>query len=141
MATEPPNPRYSTTLSSTITTESGNPLTTLIRRLEAATSRLEDIASSSSSIEQQAHGSANGSISAASGIPAGGVDLEALKREGSTATVQQVSKGETEKERAVVPERIGEMDQLLEKEVKAFVDAAGIVEGELVEEQVSFHTA
>lgn len=129
MANETP-PRYTTTLSSNITSESGNPLTTLIRRLEAATSRLEDIASSSASIEQQAHGSANGSISAASGIAAGasGVpNLDALKREGSMATV--VKKQE-------VPARIGEMDQLIEGEVEKFVEAAKAVDGELVEEQV-----
>ena len=121
--------RYSS--GSPIPVKADNPLTVLIHRLEAATSRLEDIASSSGSIEQQA----NGSISAASGegmptsssmpdLPKGG------SREASTATVQHVSQP-----KEPLPASIEEMDKLIESEVKGFVDASKGLDS-LVEEQV-----
>ena len=120
-----------------------DPLTRLIRRLEAATSRLEDIASSSGSIEQQA----NGSISAASGtgmptssslpdLPKGG------SREASTNTVIRSAHEKDDDADGdappleVLPERIKEMDQLIDSEVKEFVDASKGLDTQ-VEEQVS----
>jgi adenylyl cyclase-associated protein len=127
----------------TISVPADDPLTRLVRRLEAATSRLEDIASSSGSIEQQA----NGSISAASGagmptsssmpdLPKGG------SREASTNTVIRSAHEKDDEPDVdappleVLPERIKEMDQLIEEEVKEYVDASKGLDT-LVEEQVS----
>ena len=125
-----------------ITLPADEPLTRLVRRLEAATSRLEDIASSGGSIEDQV----NGSISAASGagmpqsnsmpeLPKGG------SREASTSTVIR-SAGEKDEAGGVrgppaedLPERIEEMDQLIENQVKEYVDASKGIDS-LVEEQV-----
>ena len=119
-----------------------DPLTRLVRRLEAATSRLEDIAASSGSIEEQA----NGSISAASGagmpksnsmpdLPKGG------SREASTSTVIR-SAGEKDEAGGAqsppaedLPERIEEMDQLIENQVREYVDSGKGIDP-LVEEQV-----
>ncbi|KAK3711352.1 suppressor of rasval19 [Vermiconidia calcicola] len=105
-----------------------NPLNKLIRRLEAATSRLEDIASSSGTIEQQA----NGSISSDSGMPAANSIIPGLSsskgREASTSTVQPVA--------PQVPARIEDMDELIKKEVKEFLDAGQGLDS-LIEEQAS----
>lgn len=123
-----------------------DPLTRLVRRLEAATSRLEDIASSSGTIEQQA----NGSISAASGadMPTSSSMPDLQKggsREASTGTVirsahekddeddETASKGPQKEE---LPERIQEMDELIEKQVQEFVDAGKALENSLVSDQV-----
>lgn len=124
--------------------DTDDPLTRLIRRLEAATSRLEDIASSSDSIEQQA----NGSISAASGEGGAGMPTSSSmpdlpkggSREASTGTVIRSQGGDEPGVQAppmeVLPERIEEMDKLIEKEVKEYVDASKGLDN-LVEEQVS----
>ena len=123
------------------------PLTRLVRRLEAATSRLEDIASSSGSIEQQA----NGSISAASGdgIPTSNSmpDLpKGASREASTGTVirsahekdDEDEEGEAKApSKEELPERIEEMDQMIEGQVVEFVDTGKALGNPLVEEQVS----
>ena len=105
-----------------------NPLNKLLRRLEAATSRLEDIASSSGTIEQQA----NGSISSDSGMPAASSIIPGLSsskgREASTSTVQPVA--------PQVPARIEDMDELIKKEVREFLDAGQGLDS-LIEEQVS----
>lgn len=121
---------------------SEDPFSRLVRRLEAATSRLEDIASSSGTIEQQA----NGSISAASGagmptsnsmpdLPKGG------SREASTGTVVRSAheNGDGSATAAApkeeLPERIEEMDSLIETKVKDYVEASRGLDP-LVEEQV-----
>ncbi|KAK5175170.1 suppressor of rasval19 [Saxophila tyrrhenica] len=123
--------RYST--SSPVAVSKDNPLNSLIHRLEAATSRLEDIASSTqppSSFDQQP----NGSLSAASGAPASNSmpELTAASKDGSredsTATVQPVSEP--------LPPRIQEMDELIGKEVADF-QAAGKGLDALIEEQAS----
>ena len=133
----------------TTTVPVDDPFSRLIRRLEAATSRLEDIAQSSSdSIEHQAHGP-NGSISAASGegmpksssmpeLPKGG------SREASTGTVirsaQEGDEDDDEEDghttpKEELPERIKEMDELIENELKEFTASSRGIDS-LVEEQV-----
>lgn len=115
--------RYST--STPIPVEPDNPLTTLIRRLEAATSRLEDIAGSSPSADQQA-GPQN--VAAAGGMsqsPQEG-SSKAGAPEGSTGTVV----------REQLPPAIEDMDALINTDVKAFVDASKGLDS-VVEEQVS----
>ena len=128
--------RYST--ASPVNVQPDNPLTVLIHRLEAATSRLEDIASesASSSIEAQAHGSANGSISAQGGMAGAAAsssmpDLD-QSREDSTTTVQPTKEP--------LPARIEEMDQLIDSEVQSFLDASSGLDS-LIEEQVGFSKA
>lgn len=117
--------RYST--STPVPVEPDNPLTTLIRRLEAATSRLEDIASSSQSSEQQG-GQQNvaagvGSISQSPQEAAS----KAGTREGSTGTVVRES----------LPPAIEAMDALINEDVKAFVEGSKGLDS-VVEEQVSW---
>lgn len=115
--------RYST--STPVPVQPDNPLTTLIRRLEAATSRLEDIASSSQTPEsqggQQNVAAAGGSTSQS---PQEGIS-KAGTREGSTGTVVQES----------LPPSIEDMDALINSDVKAFVEASKGLDP-VVEEQV-----
>ena len=115
--------RYST--ASPVPVTADNPLTLLIHRLEAATSRLEDIATSSSSYEGQAPqdgvASAGGSVSKSPQDAAS----KAGSREGSTATVVKES----------LPPQIEAMDSLINSEVKAFLEAGKGLD-EVVEEQV-----
>lgn len=116
--------RYSTGVP--IPVEPDNPLTTLIRRLEAATSRLEDIASTSQSPDQQQVAGQNvdmGAASLAQG-PQGGVSKGGT-REGSAATIVKES----------LPPAIEEMDALIDGDVKAFVEASEGLDS-LVEQQV-----
>lgn len=123
--------RYST--STPVTVEPDNPLTILIHRLEAATSRLEDIASSSSSFEQQQQQQAGGqqNVAAAGGSisqsPQEGTS-KAGTREGSTGTVVREN----------LPPAIEDMDALINGDVKAFVESSRGLDS-VVEEQVSRH--
>jgi adenylyl cyclase-associated protein len=117
-------------------TADGNPLNSLIRRLEAATSRLEDIAQSSgvpeSQIDQQ-----HASLSAASGAPASNSMPELTNtskngsREASTASTVQAEQ---------LPASIEEMDELLKGEVADFQESSKGLDP-LIEEQVCIHTA
>lgn len=121
--------RYST--GSPVSVPKDNPLTTLIRRLEAATSRLEDIASSASSFDpssNQLEQSGDGFEPSRSAPDLSNTNL--AHREASTATVQHVPQSEP------LPASIEEMDELLKTEVKSFVDASHGLDP-LVEEQVS----
>ena len=126
--------RYSTT--NPVSVAKDNPLTTLIHRLEAATSRLEDIANSANSLESQANGSApptagltpNGSMPDVSAPHGGGGAGVGGSREPSTGTVMAVKED--------LPPRIEDMDELLERETKNFVEASNGLDP-LVEEQVS----
>ena len=122
--------RYSSSSPTPALVQADNPLTTLIRRLEAATSRLEDIASSAGTLDesQQEH-RPNGSISAQSGIPASSSMPELAskggERETSAATVQPA-----------LPPSIVEMDELIGAQVKDFQAASKGLDA-LIHEQVS----
>lgn len=125
-----------------VTTE--QPLTLLIRRLEAATSRLEDIANSAGAASPS--GSVDHNFEHPNGLSmdgkgAGGMqeaasrsepELTGMGREASTATVQQVKKEE-------VPESIEAMDELINEHVNALVDASKGLDP-LVEQQVPLPT-
>jgi adenylyl cyclase-associated protein len=124
--------RYGT--SSPVPVTKDNPLNNLIHRLEAATSRLEDIASSSGSFEQQANGDSHGDLSAAAaGLPASSsmpeltASKEGSREASTTSTLQPVS--------APLPPSIEEMDELISKEVKEFLEASHGLDT-LIEEQV-----
>lgn len=116
--------RYST--GTPVPVEPDNPLTTLIRRLEAATSRLEDIAASSPPGEQQP---SQQNVAAAGGQASQSPQEAASKagtREGSTGTVV------TEQ----LPPSVGDMDNLINSDVKSFVESSKGLDS-VVEEQVS----
>jgi len=120
--------RYST--STPVPVETANPLTTLIRRLEAATSRLEDIASSSEQQPQQQtpHQTGSQNVPAAGGLASQSPQEASSKagtREGSTGTVM----------RETPPPAIEDMDALINGEVRAFVESSRGLD-EVVEEQV-----
>jgi adenylyl cyclase-associated protein len=123
--------RYST--GSPVPVTKDNPLNNLIRRLEAATSRLEDIASSSGSFEQQANGDSHGDLSAGAGLPASSsmpeltASKEGSREASTTSTLQPVS--------APLPPSVEEMDELISKEVKEFLEASHGLDT-LIEEQV-----
>ncbi|KAK4892109.1 suppressor of rasval19 [Elasticomyces elasticus] len=95
----------------TVTT-ADNPLTTLIRRLEAATSRLEDIASSAATFEHT-----DGAIPVPVGHPAtsSGTELPAL--------VEQASHTHAPKPQPL-PGSVTAFDELIKTHVAAFVDAS-----------------
>lgn len=108
-----------------------NALTHLIRRLEAATSRLEDIASSAFEPSSSAHGS----ISAAPPLSAGGAkastsapDLPTISQTNSASTVKPAAEP--------LPAAINDMDAIMNNEVKAFLDASKGIDP-LVEEQAT----
>jgi hypothetical protein len=102
-----------------------NPLTLIIRRLEAATSRLEDIASSSTTFEALD----NGKIAQGNAPRASAPNLPGTAVGGSPAI-------EAPKPTAPeLPPAIKEMDELIEGEVKKFVEASKgidlLVEGQV----------
>jgi adenylyl cyclase-associated protein len=102
-----------------------NPLTAIIRRLEAATSRLEDIASSSTTFEALD----NGKIAQGNAPRASAPNLPGTAVAGSPAI-------EAPKPTAPeLPPAIKEMDELIEGEVKKFVEASKGIDP-LVEGQV-----
>lgn len=123
--------RYSTSTSSPVNVTPDNPLTALIRRLEAATSRLEDIASSTHGFEQNGNGESappeGGEQARGSEPEPGSTNTGGISREASTSTVKRVADP--------LPPRIEEMDGLISGEVKAFVDASKGLDA-LVEKQV-----
>jgi adenylyl cyclase-associated protein len=107
-----------------------NPLTLIIRRLEAATSRLEDIASSSTTFEALD----NGKIAQGNAPRASAPNLPGTAVSGSPA-IEAPKPAAPE-----LPPAIKEMDELIEGEVKKFVEASKGIDP-LVEGQVgSMHT-
>ncbi|KAK1823464.1 suppressor of rasval19 [Friedmanniomyces endolithicus] len=106
-----------------VTIAADNPLTTLIHRLEAATSRLEDIASSAASFEHS-----DGSTPIPSGGPASSSapELPALVERASQAHMPKAEP---------LPPAISDMDELIDTDVKAFVDASKGLDQEALGEQ------
>lgn len=102
-----------------------NPLTVIIRRLEAATSRLEDIASSSTTFEALD----NGKIAQGNAPRASAPNLPGTAVGGSPA-IEAPKPAAPE-----LPPAIKEMDELIEGEVKKFVEASKGIDP-LVEGQV-----
>lgn len=116
------------------TNSQNNPLTAVIRRLEAATSRLEDIATSAANYGE--NGTAPGGqqpsqqrdVSATSAPPPSGNAVSAVSSQGAAAPEKPAA--------APVAPAIMEMDQLIGGEVKNFVEASKGLDP-LVESQVS----
>jgi len=102
-----------------------NPLTAIIRRLEAATSRLEDIASSSTTFEALD----NGKIAQGNAPRASAPNLPGTAVSGPPA-IEAPKPAAPE-----LPPAIKEMDELIEGEVKKFVEASKGIDP-LVEGQV-----
>jgi adenylyl cyclase-associated protein len=98
-----------------------NPLTAIIRRLEAATSRLEDIASTSTSFESLD----NGKIAQGNAPRASAPNLP------GTAVAAGLPKPSAPE----LPPAIKEMDELIDGEVKKFVESSRGIDP-LVEGQV-----
>jgi len=114
-------------------TTQANPLTSVIRRLEAATSRLEDIATSAANYGENG-GSSGGQqqtqsrdVSAASAPPPSGNPVSAVSPRGSVPETPAIPP---------VSPAIMEMDQLIDGEVQNFVEASKGLDP-LVESQVS----
>ncbi|KAK5118758.1 hypothetical protein LTR85_007964 [Meristemomyces frigidus] len=122
--------RYSTAPVVTVNT-ADNPLTTLIRRLEAATSRLEDIAASSAGFEGQPQ-QANGEREAPS--------TAGIQQFGSTPNLPAAAKDAPQTPAAPaapsVPPTVAAMDELIDSDVAAFVAASKGIDP-LVEEQAT----
>lgn len=102
-----------------------NPLTAIIRRLEAATSRLEDIASSSTTFEALD----NGKLAQGNAPRASAPNLPGTAVAGSPA-IEAPKPAAPE-----LPPAIKDMDELIEGEVKKFVEASKGIDP-LVEGQV-----
>ncbi|WPG97860.1 adenylate cyclase-associated protein [Acrodontium crateriforme] len=112
-------------------------LTTLIKRLEAATSRLEDIASSAASGDASATGSISGPAGAAAATAAGGAAGAAGGAAiASGATKNGLPAAPAAPAAAPIPPTVSAMDELLENEVETFVAASKGLDP-LVEEQAS----
>lgn len=103
-----------------------NPLTVIIRRLEAATSRLEDIASSSTSFETVE----NGKLSQSNAPRASAPNLPGTIPAGNNPATESAKPAAPE-----LPPAIKEMDELIENDVKTFVEASKGIDP-LVEGQV-----
>lgn len=117
---------------SPVATVPGNSgLTYLLRRLEAATSRLEDIASSSQPFDAT---SANGSLSAASPTAAKQASSSAPDLPTVSHTASNASQATVKAPSEPVPAAISDMDALIDGEVKAFMQASKGIDP-LVEEQ------
>lgn len=107
----------------------GNPLSSLLHRLEAATSRLEDIASSAQSADALPNGlPALGSKAPAS---ASAPELPLVSPQTSTQTVRAAA---PEPVADPLPAAISDMDALIDVEVAAFIAASKGIDP-LVEEQ------
>ncbi|KXT18016.1 hypothetical protein AC579_9600 [Pseudocercospora musae] len=111
-------------------TQGMNNLTTLIKRLEAATSRLEDIASSAQSFESQSqtNGVASGATAAGTNPSASASELPVVTPSTSQQTVKAAFNP--------LPPALGDMDHLIDNEVKAFIDSSKGLDP-LVEEQAA----
>lgn len=108
---------------------SENPLTSLVRRLEAATSRLEDIASSAASGFDSAERGSHHGTSPGTPVPASSSAPElAGMAKGLDTTSSPPVPAES------LPPSIKAMDELLEKDLSAFVDASKPIDP-LVHEQ------
>lgn len=120
---ETPSRRFASTGSIVTIVSDDNALTTLIHRLEAATSRLEDIASSAQALDAD-----NGSLA--------NPTAASTKASSSEPNIRSVSQSNPPPTAAAepLPESIKDMDALIEKEVKAFIDASKNIVP-LVEEQ------
>lgn len=110
---------------STPSNNQNNPLTAIIRRLEAATSRLEDIASTSTTFEALE----NGKLAQGNAPRASAPHLPGTAVTGSPA-VEAPKPAAPE-----LPPAIKEMDELIDGEVKTFVEASTGIDP-LVEGQV-----
>ncbi|KAK1092273.1 suppressor of rasval19 [Friedmanniomyces endolithicus] len=95
-----------------VTIAADNPLTTLIHRLEAATSRLEDIASSAASFE---HSDSSTPIPSGGPASSSAPELPALVERASQAHMPKAEP---------LPPAISDMDELIDTDVRAFVDAS-----------------
>ncbi|KAK8198556.1 suppressor of rasval19 [Zalaria obscura] len=90
-------------------------LTTLIKRLEAATSRLEDIASSTASFEQPtANGAPSGTVHQTSSMP----ELPTVSGDSPQPPSQPAAPAQ-----AALPATIIDMDNMITGDLKKFVDA------------------
>lgn len=90
-------------------------LTQLIRRLEAATSRLEDIASSTASFEQPtANGAPSGTVHQTSSMP----ELPTVSGDSPQPPSQPAAPAQ-----AALPATIIDMDNMITGDLKKFVDA------------------
>lgn len=108
-----------------------NPLTSLIRRLEAATSRLEDIASSTSAFEQDS------SLRTPQATQPG---LSAPELGGAAGIVSQYANQQQPRDGSAatpLPPAIRAVDEMIDGEVKSFVSASKGLDP-LVEEQVRY---
>jgi adenylyl cyclase-associated protein len=106
-------------------------LTLLINRLEAATSRLEDIASSASSYDGDAatNGAPPAPATSAKGVPSAAASVAAA---GASPTPKPVA------EKAALPPMIEDLDTLMQGDLKAYEKLSNAPAlGGLVGEQVS----
>jgi len=106
-----------------------NALTLLVRRLEAATSRLEDIAISATGLDQQ-DGDRSSTPGGPSGIP---LTASAPELPGLLGTASKP----TPPVEAPLPPQIADMDELLEQELSKFVKAAQALNSSTLSDQVS----
>lgn len=114
----------------TVPKDSSNALTHLLRRLEAATSRLEDIASSAFEPSSSNHGSVSGAppLSAGAKPSSSAPDLPVISQTDSASTVKAAAEP--------LPASISDMDAIMDNEVKAFVDCGKGLDP-LVQEQAA----
>ena len=101
-----------------------NALTLLIRRLEAATSRLEDIAGASPNLDQ---------TDGTRGAPGGGIAQHSSSSapELPTATGATSSSGPA---KPSLPSAIGDMDKLIAEEVANFVGASKSLDSNIADQ-------
>ena len=126
-----PTSRYSVHNPVSINT-SDNPLTTLIRRLEAATSRLEDIASSAASHEGQSNGiGGSPAVAAAGATPQS--HASAPEPQAGNKGVSPVAVAAPQED---LPAVITAMDEIIDTHGKSFVEASRGIDP-LVEEQAT----
>lgn len=105
-----------------------NALTQLVRRLEAATSRLEDIASSATSFDQSL---ANGPPPGVGGIAASQSKTSSMP-DLAAASRQQPVAPPPAPQQAALPAAVADMDTLMNGDLKKFVTA-----GEGLDKQIS----
>jgi len=132
-----PKHRNSSTTSShiSITATDSSPLTTLIHRLEAATSRLEDIASSAHTFD------ANQQSFASLPVPSLKSNIQASSSAPDLTQTGSKNGGSTPKPPSApsapsVPPTVAAMDELINKEVSFFIDSSQNIDP-LISEQSS----
>ena len=120
--------------------EIDNPLTKLLHRLEAATSRLEDIASSSQSLEGEkpAHGTAAAAVSRTASVNG---DVGPVSAAAPSSTATSTPTPSTAAPVVELPKQLEDFDQLIKDDAMPFQNLSAKIGGLVADSVCDIHAA